>query len=256
VIDLAQVLGHRSDLEERVWNPRNGPTGRPADSTEDAGDRTDIIRGATSEDTFAGRIPNRDAPTPKDPQGEVGDPGTAACGPETRPQCGFPADAGRKVLESGALSDHDPFAGPSAAPRRANKAGRSCAFSVGSDSHSRSACRLQQRTARGWTTKVTHSRPGGCHQRTGDELQIPFIVNSASEELGLDPAAGEITGWVSGLVSTGTQDAGDGVLSSPTAQGGSDIYRDPSSDHDFGTLPRMPQCRGASRTASSASQER
>ena len=71
----------------------------------------------------------------------------------------------------------------------------------------------------------------------GDELQIPFIVNSASEELGLDPAAGEITGWVSGLVSTGTQDAGDGVLLVTYGTGRVDIYRDPSSDHDFGTLP-------------------
>jgi FlgD Ig-like domain len=75
----------------------------------------------------------------------------------------------------------------------------------------------------------------------GDELAMPLIVNAFAPTfaatLGLGGEDGEITGWVSGLVSTGTQDAGDGVLMVTYSQGRVEFFRDPASNHDFGTLP-------------------
>jgi hypothetical protein len=72
---------------------------------------------------------------------------------------------------------------------------------------------------------------------TGDELRMPLVVTAIDSVLGFDPAAEEITGWVSGLVSTGTQDVGDGVLLTSYGPGRIEFYRDPSRDRDFGTSP-------------------
>lgn len=71
----------------------------------------------------------------------------------------------------------------------------------------------------------------------GSVLSIPVIVETASPGLGLDPAAEEMTGWITGLVSNGVTDGGDGVQLVTFSTGRIEFYRDPQRDHDFGTLP-------------------
>ena len=71
----------------------------------------------------------------------------------------------------------------------------------------------------------------------GDVLSIPVVVNVASNALGVDFEAEELTGWISGLVSGGVQDGGDAVQFFTFAAGRIEFYRDASRDHDFGINP-------------------
>ena len=71
----------------------------------------------------------------------------------------------------------------------------------------------------------------------GSVLSIPVIVNAAGPSLGLDTATEEMTGWITGLVSAGPTDGGDGVQIISFSAGRIEFYRDPLRDHDFGTLP-------------------
>lgn len=70
----------------------------------------------------------------------------------------------------------------------------------------------------------------------GDTLWMPIIVD-VFDPLGYDPATEEITAFVGGLVSNGTQDAGDGILVTTYSPGLMQVFRDPARDHEFGENP-------------------
>jgi hypothetical protein len=72
---------------------------------------------------------------------------------------------------------------------------------------------------------------------SGDTLRIPLIVDAISADLGFNFATEELTGWVSGLVSSGTLDLGGGLQRIDYTPGRIDIFRDASRDHDFGIAP-------------------
>lgn len=69
----------------------------------------------------------------------------------------------------------------------------------------------------------------------GDILRFPVVVTGSS--LAVDLTSTELTGWIDGLVSTGTQDAGDGVQLVTFSNGSIEFWRDPSLDHAFGSFP-------------------
>lgn len=71
----------------------------------------------------------------------------------------------------------------------------------------------------------------------GSVLSIPVIVDATSASLPLDPGSEEITGWITGLISNGPSDGGDGVQFITFSTGRIEFYRDAQRDHDFGTLP-------------------
>jgi len=71
----------------------------------------------------------------------------------------------------------------------------------------------------------------------GDELRIPVTVDRAAEELGIQFASEELTGWISGLVSNGPQPGDDGVTVITYSAGRIEFFRDPSRDHDYGVDP-------------------
>ncbi len=71
----------------------------------------------------------------------------------------------------------------------------------------------------------------------GDSLRIPVVVDQASAALGVDFAAEEMTGYITGLVADAPQDGGEGVLLVTFSGGRIDFYRDPSRDHDFSAGP-------------------
>lgn len=71
----------------------------------------------------------------------------------------------------------------------------------------------------------------------GDTLWIPIVATGVASTLGIDLATTEVTGWISGLVSAGAVDVGDGIQSIAYTTGRIEIYRDLSLDHDFGEFP-------------------
>ncbi len=71
----------------------------------------------------------------------------------------------------------------------------------------------------------------------GDTLRIPVVVTEATADLGFDFASEEVTGWVTGLVSSGSTDLGGGVLRIDYSSGRIEFHRDPARDHDFGVSP-------------------
>jgi hypothetical protein len=78
---------------------------------------------------------------------------------------------------------------------------------------------------------------------TGDELRNSNHRHHRTPALGVDFATEELTGWISGLVSNGPQDAGDGTVFYTFSTGRMEIYRDTGRDHDlrYGAA----QCDGA-----------
>jgi hypothetical protein len=69
-----------------------------------------------------------------------------------------------------------------------------------------------------------------------DTLFIPLVATNVTGDLPFDLGAEELTGWITGLVSTGSLDLG-GLLRIDYTPARIDIYRDAARDHDFGTSP-------------------
>lgn len=82
-----------------------------------------------------------------------------------------------------------------------------------------------------------HETGGFPPSATGDTLSIPCVVDNLSQNLGIDLQATEVTGWITGLVSTGSEDLGDGVTATHFEAGTIAFYSDPSRDHTFGVNP-------------------
>ena len=71
----------------------------------------------------------------------------------------------------------------------------------------------------------------------GDTLAIPCVVTDLSDILQIDVQAEEVTGWIGGLVSTGSIHLGNGITSTRYNGGDVRFFRDVSTGHVFAPNP-------------------